>query len=142
MGWITIKEYIQRFGISDSTIRRYIKTGQIRSKKIGSKWYVLMEDDSSENLESLKQEKKSRILEEGGLDLPKFPAVKSSENTLMELIAFSSKALNSYLMISDKLIGQQDKRIEDQEKYINEMNQKIAELESYIRELEENNGNS
>ena len=140
MGWISIKEYIQQHGISDSTIRRHIKSRQIKSKRVGSKWFVWL--DANQNGEFTPTNYRvegslSSNLEPIIKDFSKFEVTKEMSSSLTDVIAFSSKALNSYLVMSDKLINEKEKRIEEKDYIIKDQRQKIAELEAYVKNLEE-----
>jgi hypothetical protein len=141
MSWITIKEYIQRFGVSDSTIRRRIRSTSLKSKRIGSKILVWADDDSSLRTALSQQVPNLISSEERSINqiqkfAQAFPEGIKGEQSLTDVIAFSSKALNSYLMVSDKLVEEKDKRIEEKDSIIRDQKQKISELESYIKILE------
>jgi hypothetical protein len=129
MSWITIKEYIQRFGVSDSTIRRRIRSTSLKSKRIGSKILVWADNDPAVESDGGREnqiQKFAQILPDGG----------HGGQSLADVIAFSSKALNSYLIVSDKLVEEKDKRIEEKDSIIRDQKQKISELESYVKILE------
>ena len=142
MAWISIKEYIQQFGISDSTIRRRIRAHTIEAKRIGRQWYVFKQDESHPEQPvretSSKTENKplTRLLGSEKIQFPTLENFKDSDSAVSEIIAFSSKALNSYLMISDRLINEHEKRIGELDSIISFQKQKIAELESYVKALE------
>jgi len=172
MSWIPIKEYIQEYRISDSTIRRRIRAKKLRSKRIGTKWFIwsnaeLMTSQAGQETNQRQkdfQTKEKRDFErsrrqyiprddktEIGPDeigssaysvdstqfsFPKTMVDKGNGSALSEIISFSSKALNSYLITNDKLIAEKEKRIEEKEFLIKSLSQKIAEMESYIKALE------
>ena len=150
MSWFTIKNYIQKFEVSDSTIRRKIRTKQIPSKRIGAKIFVWADDSTNRGTEGTSQTEEQQFdISRDGQRIEMLSSVNSQRHqsslpkelgsSIAELIAFSSKALNSYLMISDKLISEKDKRINERETHISDQKQRIAELESYIKALEGKN---
>ena len=140
MAWITIKEYIQRFRISDSTIRRHIRTLKVKIKREGSKIFIWLPDEPAQDenvVSSPEDDKKFEVIKPKAYEFQEQLISKGVNGTIADLIAFSSKALNSYLMISDKLAYEKDKRIQEREAMIRDHKQKISELESYIKMLEE-----
>lgn len=142
MSWIPIKEYIQKFSISDSTIRRKIRTKKLKAKQEDGKWFIWAESQKPGDGGIFPDGGGTKTESTRALDSKKFdflPSVKGFPDggTISEIISFSSKALNSYLMASDKLILEKDKRIEEKDEIITRQNQKISELESYVKILEE-----
>lgn len=135
MGWISIKEYTQKHSVSDSTIRRHIKSGKIRSKMVDGKWFLYSEDSRTEE-EQRGTGGFSGNIQSRRFEFPNLEKLKNTDDNLSEVIAFSSKALNSYLMISDKLTKEYENRIKELDEVIAFQKQKIVELESYIKTLE------
>ena len=45
---VTIAEAARRLGLSDDAIRKRVKTGKLGGYRVGSKWYVLLEDVQNE----------------------------------------------------------------------------------------------
>jgi excisionase family DNA binding protein len=38
--WLFIKDCVERSGLSDSSIRRAIQSGQLKANKVGGKWLI------------------------------------------------------------------------------------------------------
>ena len=38
--WLSIKGCVERSGLSDSSIRRAIQSGQLKANKVGGKWLI------------------------------------------------------------------------------------------------------
>ena len=47
-GHLTIKDYASRHGVSESTVRRKIKSGALMAERVNGKWYIEEEQANSQ----------------------------------------------------------------------------------------------
>ena len=117
--WMTIREYINRYHVSLSTVHRHIQQGKVQSKKVGRNWYILGEEGVTPSIEP------ATLAPDFNFSPPE------DEGNLKSVVEFSSKALHHYLMMSDKLVAEKDLRIKEKEAELIEKRQTIAELTAY-----------
>jgi len=117
---MTVKEYAVKTAVSPSTVQRRLGRGEIKGRRMGRIWYV--EADSMELPLNLPTQLTS-------------PTVAPPRST-HELISFSSKALNSYLMMSDRLIAEKERNYLEKCDQLKHEQQKVAELTFYVQLLE------
>ena len=126
MGWVSIREYTEQAGVSASTVRRQIRERRLFAKKFGRDWFVRPPEYIRPPSDGAEQA--------GPIDLPERLDSRSPQT---ELIDFSSKALNHYLILSEKLIAEKDLRIAERDHEVTEKRQLVAELEAYVELLEQ-----
>lgn len=114
---MTVKEYAVKTAVSPSTVQRRLGRGEIKGRRLGRIWYV--ESDSDTQLTSVAT-----------------PPSRTTSHSTNELISFSSKALNSYLIMSDRLIAEKERNYLEKCDQLSKEQQKVAELSSYVQLLE------
>lgn len=133
--WYTIEEYSERTGASISRIRRQIREGRLKAKKFGQDWFLKPADSRL----SLLDEDTDPNIRIDRLDSSQAPSLydKQDKGNVRSVVEFSSKALNHYLLLSEKLIAEKDLRLAERDDQLRENKQAIAELEGYVKMLEE-----
>ncbi len=124
---LSVREYAAAQGVSASTIQRRLQRGELKGKRFGRAWYVQVSSVATS----------SEAAPETSTPLPLLGAEQMQHSpTLKELIAFSSKALNSYLLMSDRLVAEKERSFEEMQQQLNAEKQRVAELTNYVRILE------
>jgi hypothetical protein len=124
---MSVREYAATQAVSPSTIQRRLGRGDLKGRKVGRAWFVDVQDLAQAKPALASAEMTNLAL--GGNDSEKSPTVK-------ELISFSAKALNSYLMMSDRLLEEKEKTFEEKRIELCHYKQRVAELEAYVELLE------
>ena len=124
---MSVREYAATQGVSPSTIQRRLGRGDLKGRKVGRAWFVDVQDLTQTTAVSTGAE--VGIAGLAAKEAEKSPTVK-------ELISFSAKALNSYLMMSDRLIEEKEKAFEEKRVELCHYKQRVAELEAYVELLE------
>ncbi len=134
MGWVTIREYMNALGVSDSTVRRRIRRREVPFRIERGRYLLYLDEPEFSN--------SSEGAEGGKVPVPpelnplSSSASKPPENgDLKSVIDFSSKALNSYLLLSERLEQEKNIRIKEKEDQIEELKAKVRELEQKIEQL-------
>jgi hypothetical protein len=128
---VSLKEYAHEHEVSASTVLRRLKRGELKGKRIGRTWYVIKatQPNSTPNF--------------ANDDLTAGWSVAADPNTaavghlpVSDLVSFSSKALNSYLMMSERLLAEKDRAYQEKLAELNRERQRLVELEAYVVLLE------
>jgi IS30 family transposase len=123
---ISVKEYAAKLQVSPSTVQRRLNRGELKGRRFGRVWYVEI-NAAEEDLAG------DQLIENKEInDITR----ASTAPQLEQLLAFSSKALNSYLMMSDRLIVEKDKAYQEKNELLKIEQQRVAELKSYVAMLE------
>lgn len=123
---MSVKEYAAKAAVSPSTVQRRLSRGELKGRRFGRAWYVELEaSDAPLNHPSFDNDLTAQDL-----------ALATPTSGVSELVSFSSKALNSYLMMSDRLIEEKERAFQEKIDLLKSQQQRVAELESYVRLLE------
>ena len=121
--FLTVREYAAKHGVSVSTVQRRLAKGEIKGQRFGRSWYIELDSTNA-----------GKTAAEIAGSVP--VRQTSVPSNVKDLIDFSSKALNSYLMMSDRLLEEKEQGYNEKVRQLEIEKQRVAELESYVRMLE------
>lgn len=128
MPWLTIKEFCAASGKSDSTVRRHIRRKSLLHRLENGQYLIFLE--GTEPLAPATAAVAGGTGPEAATSLTRAGQVDLAR--IEEIVSFSSKALNSYLLMSDKLTQEKDCRLREKEEMIRELKQRVQELEKRL----------
>ena len=116
---LTIKEAITYLRLSEKTIRRHIKSGQLNAEKQGNQWFILVNDDPNHGHGGQKQGQTD--YDNGQPDQPALIGQLQSENQhLREQVDH----LTQVVAMSQKNIGALTEQLDDSRQMIEDMRQR------------------
>lgn len=129
--WLSLSEYSSEHGISVSTLRRRIKTNQVKYKMINGKYYLDSRDNSSEGKVSSSVPRKETA-----------PKQTVTQPTTPQTFAPSGSEENTFQtakVLLDELKKAYMQSLQDKEKQIIQLKQQIADLKTLVMYLEREN---